>query len=75
MTTPTSLADQVWLTTEEAATYTRRSAITIIRHAAAGTLKSAQPRPKAHRRYRKEWLDEWTERRHNARNGPTDRAS
>lgn len=54
-----NLAEQTWLTTREAAEYTRRALVTIHRHAAAGTLKSTQAGPGRGRRYRREWLDEW----------------
>lgn len=54
-----SLADDVWLTTREAAQYTKRAIVTIHRHAAAGTLKSTQGGSGRGRRYRREWLDQW----------------
>jgi excisionase family DNA binding protein len=62
MTAPTSLADRVWLDTSQAAEYVGRSTVTIRRHAAAGTLRSTSGGRGRHRRYRKEWLDEWAEK-------------
>lgn len=60
MTTPgTSLADDVWFTTAEAARYVKRSEVTIRRHAAAGTLRSTSAGRGRHRRYRREWLEQW----------------
>lgn len=69
MTNPTttenevaSLADDVWLTTQEAADYSKRSIVTVHRHAAAGTLRSTSGGRGRRRRYRREWVDEWVER-------------
>lgn len=54
-----SLADDIWFTTAEAAAYTKRARGTIHQHAAAGTLRSTQAGRGRGRRYRREWLDEW----------------
>lgn len=63
MTRPTAdvaaILDDPWLTTEEAAAYTKRSKPTIWRHAAAGTLKSAQAGRGRGRRYKRADLDAW----------------
>lgn len=48
-----------WLTTEQAAAYTGRSKVTIWRHAAAGTLRSAQAGRGRGRRYKRADLDTW----------------
>lgn len=59
MTPLTSLADQAWLTSREAAAYTRRHLRTVQAAAAAETLRSTQPGMGRGRRFRREWLDEW----------------
>jgi excisionase family DNA binding protein len=62
--TPTetaSLADHVWLTTKEASAYSKRSIVTIHRHAAAGTLQSTSGGRGRHRLFRREWIDAWLE--------------
>lgn len=59
MSAATSLADDVWLTTAEAAAYTKRHPVTVRAAAAALLLESTQPGRGGHRRYRKEWLDAW----------------
>lgn len=61
MIAPESLADHVWLTTSEAARYTKFAEVTIRRLAADGTIKSTQSGRGRGRRYRREWLDEWLE--------------
>lgn len=48
-----------WMTTAEAAVYTRRHRKTVLNAAADGRLQSAQPGQGGHRRYRREWLDAW----------------
>jgi len=48
-----------WLTTEQAAKYTQRSKVTIWKHAAAGTLRSAQAGRGRGRRYKRADLDKW----------------
>lgn len=54
-----SLADDVWLTTAEAAAYTKRHVDTVLKAAAAEVLCSAQAGRGRGRRYRREWLDTW----------------
>jgi excisionase family DNA binding protein len=56
----TSLADDAWLTTAEAAAYTKRNPGTVRAAAAAGVLESTSAGRGRGRRYRKEWLDAWT---------------
>lgn len=56
----TSLAADVWLTTDEAAAYTRRHPVTVRKAAGKGELQSVQRGPRGLRRYRREWLDQWT---------------
>lgn len=55
----TSLAADVWMTTEEAAAYTRRHVVTIRKAAGSGELQSVQRSPGGPRRHRREWLDAW----------------
>jgi excisionase family DNA binding protein len=54
-----SLADDVWLTTAEAAAYTKRAKGTVRAAAAAEVLQSEQGGRGRGRRYRREWLDNW----------------
>lgn len=54
-----SLAEQAWFTTAEAAAYTKRHPETVLKHAAAETLRSTQAGRGRGRRYRREWLDAW----------------
>jgi excisionase family DNA binding protein len=56
----TSLVDDCWLTTAEAAAYTKRAAGTVRAAAAAGVLESTSAGRGRGRRYRREWLDAWT---------------
>jgi hypothetical protein len=58
----TSLADDVWMTTAQVVTYSKRSTVTVHRHAAAGTLRSASGGRGRRRLYRREWVDAWIER-------------
>ncbi len=57
--TDTTITDDVWLTTNQAAERAQRHPVTIRVHAAAGTLKSTQAGRGRGRRYRPEWVDEW----------------
>jgi excisionase family DNA binding protein len=57
-----SLADDVWLTTAEAAAYTKRNPGTVRAAAASGVLESTSGGRGRGRRYRTEWLDTWTTR-------------
>jgi len=56
---PPSLADEVWLTTRQAAEYTGRHPVTVRKAAAGGTLQSTQAGAGRGRRYQQEWLDAW----------------
>ncbi len=58
----TSLADDCWLTTAEAADYTRRHKETVLKAAGDESLQSTQAGRGRGRRYRKEWLDVWMKR-------------
>lgn len=62
----TSLADDVWMTTAEAAEYTRRHVDTVLKAAAAEVLESTNGGCGRGRRYRREWLDTWLESRRTA---------
>lgn len=55
-----SLVEDVWLTTAEAAAYTKRNPGTVRAAAAAEVLESTSAGRGRGRRYRKEWLDAWT---------------
>jgi hypothetical protein len=59
-----SLADDCWLTTAEAAAYTKRHVDTVLKAAAQGpeVLQSASAGRGCSRRYRPEWLDAWVNR-------------
>lgn len=59
-----SLVDDVWLTTAEAAAYTKRHKETVLKAAAAGpeVLESTSPGRGRGRRYKKAWLDAWITR-------------
>lgn len=48
-----------WLTPSEAAAYCRKHPDTVRAAAIEGRLRSSQHSPRAHRRYRREWLDAW----------------
>lgn len=48
-----------YLTTPEAAAYTRRHQETLLLAARRGEVRSAQRVPHGPRRYRQEWLDDW----------------
>lgn len=48
-----------YLTTPEAAAYTRRHPVTIREAARKGEVRSAQRVPHGPRRYKTEWLDDW----------------
>lgn len=54
-----SLADTVWLSTAQAATYTGRHTETVLAAAGDGRLESVQAGRGRGRRYRREWLDAW----------------
>lgn len=62
MSAATSLADDVWMTTAEAAAYTGRHPKTVRAAAAAEVLESTSGGRGRGRRYRKEWLDTWTKK-------------
>jgi excisionase family DNA binding protein len=53
------LVQHVWLTTAEAAAYTRRHPETVLKAAGAEELESTNPGKGRGRRYRPEWLDAW----------------
>ena len=57
--TAADILDDEWLTTAEAAAYTRKAPITIRRAAANGTLESTSAGRGRGRRYRKSWLRAW----------------
>lgn len=57
-----SLADDAWLTTAEAAAYTRRHPETVLKAAAAQVLESTQAGRGRGRRYKRAWLDAWLTR-------------
>jgi excisionase family DNA binding protein len=48
-----------YMTTAEAAAYTRRHPDTIREAARLGELRSAQRAPRGPRQYKPEWLDDW----------------
>jgi len=56
---PEKLADRVWFTTTQAATYAGVHRETILRAVAANALKSSQAGPNGWRRYHRDWLDDW----------------
>lgn len=53
------LVQRVWLSTNEAATYTGRHFKTVRDAATCGELQSTQRKPGGPRFYRAEWLDSW----------------
>ncbi len=57
--TAAALAADVWMTTAEAAAYTRRHPVTVRKAAASKELASTQAGRGRGRRYRREWLDAW----------------
>lgn len=57
--TAAELIDDGWLTTNQAATYTQKHKVTILKHAAAGTLVSSQAGRGRGRRYKRADLDRW----------------
>lgn len=61
MATPqsTSLIEQVWFTTREAANYCRCHVETLKRAVGAGALQSSQAGPGGWHRFHRDWLDAW----------------